>query len=985
MRTALLLILLILTTGTIFAGTVGHPQSNYATTIYRVQDGLPEDIVQSIAETPDGYLWIGTSGGLVRFDGTHFVVFNSDKDPAFHENSVHCLAVSKDGSLWIGTEGSGLIHYRNGVFRAYTAKDGLTDTFVRAIAEDKAGTLWIGTNNGFFQLEKGRISRLDGTDALPNLAVNAIQEDSRGRLWIGGSRLMTIENGRFQEHPLPGDRSRNRIKSLLQTNDGSIWVGTVSGLYRSPDGTEPFHKTQGIHGTVRVLRQSADGTLWTSIVGQGGATYRFNEKGLILTPGIRLTGTIFCIFQDMEQNVWVGTQTGLIRYSKTPISILPLDDAKESDFGTLYLDSDGTLWSAATYLIHIHDGVTSQYQFPQLAGVKIRNIFRDREGTLWIGTDGSGLFHLVGGQAKQFTTDQGLVNNFIRTLLQARDGSMWIGTDEGVSHLGKNRVINYGIKEGLTYFSIRSMLQDHAGDLWIGTEQGLSHLRDGILIHDAVVAALRQEKIWAIHEDKDNGLWFGTRNHGLYRWKAEKLTHYGVEDGLASNGIYAILEDSAGHFWMSGPGGISLLNRNELDDYAEHHNHPLSLTFYSLSQEGESAQLFGGVQSAGCITPQGDVWFPSNSGPVHVSLAESQRLKMPSLAIDQVFSDGKQLQGSQKVDLSPGNNRLEISYFPFMLRSPQNLRFRYKLEGFDKEWNNALTRRDISYTNLPAGHFLFRVQAFETNDPGDVSEASLVVVKRPHFYRTWWFTLCVVLTVPAIIFAIHRARMRRLRQKFLAVFEERNRIAREIHDTVIQGCTGVSAALEAVSAMLPPESSLKEDLVDRARIQVRDTIDEARKAVWDLRQKTMPGGDLDTRLSKMSSQITSEFGIPVRCEVRGRPFPTNQSTMHEILMIVREAVHNAVLHGAPSAVELSASFEHDKLKIEIVDDGHGFDPKEVVAVGRKHYGLTGMKERAAKIRGRVEVESAPGKGVHVIVSVPKNKISMKNNITEEGV
>ncbi len=850
-RNALIFSVLVLAAGSTLAGSESRIGANYEATPYRVRDGLPEDIVQAFSETPDGYLWIGTAGGLVRFDGTHFQVFNSDRNPVFRENSVFCLATARDGSLWIGAEGSGLIHYRDGVFRAYTEKDGLTDMFVRAIAEDKTGTLWIGTNNGFFRLagDGDKVERLDGINGQPTLAVNAIQEDKQGRLWIGGSRLMTVDHGKFQEHLLPGERSRNRVKSLLQTKDGAIWVGTVSGLYRSGDGTEPFRRVPGIHGTVRVLRQSKDSALWISVVGQGGATYHLRSRAPFLARSMPLTGTIFSIFQDTEQNVWVGTQTGMIRYSKTPVSILSLPDAKDSDSGTIYLDFDGALWSAATHLVHIQGDIAKRYQFTALGGARVRNVLRDRDGTLWIGTEGSGLFHLIGGRVERLTTEQGLVNNFIRALVQAKDGSIWIGTDEGVSHLARNRLVNYGIADGLAYFSIRSMLEDRDGGMWVGTEQGLSHIRNGVLIGDAAVTALRQDKIWTIHQDADGGLWFGTRNHGLYRYKSGELTHYGIADGLASNEIYQILEDAAGHFWLSGPGGISLLNRHELDKYAEHHTHPLSLTFYSLPDEGEPALIFGGVQSAGCITPQGDVWFPSNRGLVHVSLADSRQLRMAPLSIDQVTGDGRQMTAETGIALAPGNSRLEISYGPIMLRSQQNVRFRYKLEGFDKKWNNALARRDASYTNLPPGRYIFRVAAFETTDPAQVSHAELRIVKYPSFYRTWWFMLLLILGLSALIFALYRARLNRLRQRFVGVLEERNRIAREIHDTVIQGCTSVSAALEAVSTIAPAEMPLKEQLLSRARTQVRATIDEARQAVWELRQEAAPGGKLDARLS----------------------------------------------------------------------------------------------------------------------------------------
>lgn len=983
-RTAVVLALLFLAVHNTMTGAASPAAPNFATTSYRVRDGLPEDTVQAFTQTPDGYLWIGTSGGLVRFDGAHFMVLSNEQGPAFHEISVHCLAASEDGSLWIGTEGNGLIRYRNGAFRAYTSNDGLSDMFVRAVYEDSSGNLWIGTNDGFFQLANDRIKRLDGTGGLPPLAINAIQEDRQGRLWIGGSRLMAVVHGRFEEHFLPGDNSRNRVKSILQTSDGAVWVGTVSGLYRSPNGSAPFQRVPEIQGTVRVLRQSKDGLLWISVVGQQAAIYRVSGTAPFLSPVMPLPGTILSVFQDTEQNVWVGTQTGMVRYSRTPVSILPLPDARASDFGTVYLDADHTLWYAANHLVRIHDDLVTRYEFSALTGTKIRNLMRDRTGTVWVGTDGNGLYHLAGNHVEHFTVKQGLVNNFVRAIIQARDGSIWIGTDEGVSWLRNGRFTNYGISEGLAYFSIRSMLEDHNGDIWIGTDQGLSHISRGQFVSDPAVEALREEKVWAIYEDKDGGLWFGTRYHGLYRYKSGSLFHYGMKDGLASNGIYQILEDASGHFWMSGPGGISLLDRHELDAYAEHRLRALSLTFYTLPDEDVPVQLFGGVQSAGCITPQGDVWFPSNPGLVHVSLAQSQQQTMSSLRMDRILVDGQQVPPSANISLAPGNSRLEISYAPIMLRDQRNVRFRYKLEGLEKTWNDALLRRDISYINLPAGHYIFRVEAFETNNPSDVSSVSVRIVKRPYFYRTWWFTLLLVLAIAAAILAVYRARVARMRQRFLAVLEERNRIAREIHDTVIQGCTSVSAVLEAVSTISPAQAGLREGLLDRARAQVRATIEEARRAVWDLRQKTTSGGDLSTAMAGMTSQIIAEFGIPVLCNLASQPFSISKAAMHEILMIVREALHNAALHGSPSAIYVTAAFEQNVLTIEVADDGQGFDLKAVSSNGHGHYGLTGMRERATRLKGSLEIRSAPGAGTRIMLRVPGSSTAIEENIAEQA-
>ncbi|MFP5227877.1 MAG: two-component regulator propeller domain-containing protein [Acidobacteriota bacterium] len=975
MQQFLLLLFSTLVAGVVPAALASAMEPSYTATTWRVEEGLPEDTVQAFAETPQGYLWIGTSGGLARFDGTHFAVFDSDTTPLFRENSVHCLATARDGSLWIGMEGSGLIHFSHGKFHAWTAVDGLTDQFVHAIAEDRAGNLWIGTNNGFFRMTKGRIRRLDGTHGIPLLAVNAILEDASGRVWIGGSRLMSIHNNVFQEHSLPGELSRNRIKSLLQTRDGAIWVGTVSGLYRSPDGTRPFERVPGANGTVRVLRQSGDGTLWISIVGQGAAAWRLDRGAFAPNPVLRIPGTILSIFEDRERNIWVGSQSGMTRYSATPVSIVPVPDARNSDFATIYLDRDGVLWSAGNHLVRIAGNRAVPFVFPELRGAKVRNLLRDRDGTLWVGTDGSGLFHLSVGSARRYTTAEGLVNNFIRVLVQDANGSLWIGTDEGVSHLENGHFTNYGIVDGLAYFSIRAMLQDRYDSMWIGTDQGLSHWVHGHFVVDGPVVALRQQKVWALHQDSSGGLWFGTRNHGLYRWRGGRLTRYTTADGLAGNGINSILEDGAEHFWMSGPEGVSLLNRRELDAFADlprgHRPHPLAISFYSLPGDNGPTQIFGGVQSAGCITPAGDVWFPGNRGPVHVSPPPSRPTLMPPLIIDHVSADhlaAAWTPGESEVILGPANSRLDIAYGPLMLSSQQNVRFRYRLVNFDREWLDALGRRDSSYANLPAGRYVFRVAAFQTSNPNAVAEASLVVIKNPYFYRRWWFLLCIAFGLIAAVLAIYRARLNRMRQRFIGVLEERNRIAREIHDTVIQGCTSISAALEAVSTLRSGETRLKENLLERARTQARITIDEAREAVWNLRQDT--GGMLDDSLRATSSQIAAEFGIPVHCTIRGKSSRMSQPAMHEVLMIVREALHNAALHGTPAAIEVTAISNLREMMIEIADNGRGFDMDNAWSSDHGHYGLLGMQERASRLRGSIEFVSGPGQGTRVVLRVP---------------
>jgi ligand-binding sensor domain-containing protein/signal transduction histidine kinase len=974
MKRYLLIVVLLSTAG---AGELisNRLPAGYSSRFYSVANGLPEQTVQAFAQTPDRYIWIGTTGGLARFDGAHFTVFDRENTPAFRENSVFCLMVAKDGSLWIGTEGSGLLHYRNGTFRTYDQRDGLTDMFVRTLSQDAAGNIWIGTNNGLFHIDahsgSERIERLDAIGQIPSLAVNAICEDSRSRLWLGGSRLAVLEAGAPHFYRLPGDIARNRVKAIAETTGGVIWVGTVSGLYRMLPGENQFSVVPGIHGTTRGLRQTSDGQFWISILGQGTVTYHLDAQNRLINPTELPSDTVLSVFEDVEQNIWLGTETGMLRLSRTPLTIVPLHRASESDFGTVYLDREGRLWVASTQLYRLHNGAPEPYELSALAGVKVREVFQDRDLSMWFGTDGSGLYHVSGDTIRHYTSRNGLVNNFIRATLQGKDGTLWIGTDEGVSHFDGMNFTSYRMKDGLAYQSVRSMLQDRDGDLWIGTELGLSHLHNGVFIKDAAVQALRQDKVWALHQDRDGGLWIGTRNNGLFRYKYGSLTHYRVADGLVSHSIYDIQEDSSGRFWMSGPTGISLLNRHELDRFAEHHDQHLSLIFYSISSDAEAVQIFGGMQAAGALTADGDVWFPSNRGPIHIARARVVSQPPAPLVISSVLADGRDVPSHAGISLAPGDTRLEISYASVMMHSQEAMRFKYKLEGLDKDWNDAGTRHVADYTNVPAGHYTFRVAAYDLSRPDTVSEATLPVVKRPHFYRTWWFIVICLAVVVAAIFAAHRMRLVRMRRRFNAVLEERNRLAREVHDTLLQGCTSVSAVLEAVSSLDAEQATLKDTLVESAREQIRTTINDARDAVWALRHERDAPQDLAQLMENMRSQLSRELGVPIECNVEGQPFLVNRPLAHELMMITREAVHNAANHASPTLVRLNLGFREDDLAVGVIDDGCGFEPA-LVSSEDMHFGLIGMQERVARLGGTFHLSSVLSVGTKVIISVPRN-------------
>ena len=972
--TVAVLVLLALSPPFVAASAPDRAIQAYAERTWGMQDGLPEQVVQAFAQTHDRYLWIGTTGGLLRFDGARFVLYNRENTPAFADNNIFCLMVSRDNTLWIGTEGGGLIRYRDGVFRAYTSADGLTNSFVRTVYQDHTGQIWIGTDSGLFRNSGDRVERVDDSATLPLLAVHAIYEDARGGLWVGGSKLLRLAGSESQEFRLQGKASENRVKSIFQTEDKTIWVGTVSGLHRLAPGTgasAQFGRVPQVKATVRLLRQTSDGTLWIGTIGHGLYTYRDGHFLKMTAPEKLPSNTVLNLFEDVERNIWVGTQAGMLRLSNTPVRTVPLPDASDSDAETVYEDRKGEIWIAAANFFRFEHGKATPYRFAGVNGVRIRNVFRDRDGALWIGTEGQGVYRQVGQRLLHYTTESGLVNNFIRAFIESRDGSIWIATDEGVSRWTGEGFKNYQMRDGLCYFSTRSLLEDSDGNLWIGTDRGVSRLHNAKFERDTVTEALKTEKVWAIHQDSEGGLWIGTRNGGLYRWRSGKLNHFTTADGLASNSIYELVEDRRGILWISGPNGISEVSRAELDDLADHPGGRVTLTLYGISEGLESLQMCGGEKPAGLLTSRGEVWFPSSKGPVRINIDQPKPSDRAPVLIDQVVADGLQVTAASKLSLGPDTAKLELHYGVVLLRSQERVRFRYMLEGFDKDWNEATAERVAHYTNIPAGNYRFRVAAFEMNNPEEIAQASLDIVQRPHFYRTAWFVSLCIACLAALVWSSHKFRLQQLRARFQAVLNERNRLAREMHDTLIQGCVSVSALLEAHLSLEHADADAKQDLMSCARTQLRTTIDEAREAVGNLRHTPLPVASLGPLLRKMTDELGQEFGVPVECSISGKPFEFQHETIHELLMVVREAIYNAVRHGRPNRVRLDLAFGKNNCSVKILDDGAGFEPDDLSSLPLGHYGLVGMKERVQRIGGKLVLSSRSGAGTEVSFRVPR--------------
>ena len=950
----------------------------YSRRVWRSADGLPEDFAQSLAQTQDGYLWIGTSGGLARFDGVSFVVFNRENTPAFLDDSVYSLLVTKDGTLWAGTEGGGLVRYMDGRFRAFSAADGLTNGFVRVIYEDRGGRLWVGTDAGLFRMQNESLIRVDGRDGAPEMNVHTICEDRAGRLLVGGMGLLVLRGQEVNYYTSNESLADNSIRTIRQTADGAIWIGAISGLRRLDRGLngDPFKAGKTLSGAnISALLESRGGAVWIGAYGQGLMRYQAGRIVRFSAPSSLPHNNVLALFEDGEDNVWVGAQGGLLRLSPSAAGVITTADGAPQSINTIYHDPRGELFVTALNgkLFRVARQTLAPVRLPAPLGrMSVRNLFRDSRGALWVGTDGQGVARIDAGGVVRYTMKQGLVNDFIRAFCEDREGALWIGTDGGLSRFhkdGRGAFQNFKVKDGLAYDSIRALMLDRAGDLWVATDGGLSRMRAGRFVDDPSLERLRGQKVWSLREDAEGKLWIGTHGAGLFLLKDGAMAQFTTKDGLPSNKIHFIVEDAEGSLWMSGPSGVVAVSRRELESLSGQGAGQPAVRVYSTAEGLSTNQMNGGVQPAGAMLASGEMWFPSAKGAVRIEHGAQNRRSAPPALIEQVLADDRAIPFSKHLILNPGRGKLEIHYTAIRLRSPDRIRFKFRMESFDQGWTDAGQRRVAYYTNLPAGKYRFRVVAYEIDDPGSATEQVLSVELRPHFYKTAWFPALCGFAALAVVWGWYRLHVRNLRQRFAAVLEERNRLAREMHDTLIQGCVGVSALLEAASSAREVSPSISDELLDRARNEVRATVDEARMAVWNLRQNANEG--LAPTISQLTRRLSLETGIPIDFESNGSAPDLGPENERSLLMIVREALQNALRHADPDHVSVALTSDHRGLRVEIEDDGRGFDPSIINSSNGRHYGLVGMRERAEKLGGRLSLTSSPGKGTQVRLSVPK--------------
>jgi len=926
---------LLVTASAAFALEPNTPLANYGRQGWATENGLPQNTVQALAQTQDGFLWLGTEVGLVRFDGNGFAVFDQHSRPALPGADVQCLLATKGGSLWVGTS-DGLVRMRDGAVTTFTATTGLPGNDVRSLAEDAgANGVIVRTNGGIAHISGDRVQAMDepSSGASPQVAVRlpdgTVAQAAKGTVELARQRWTIGKD-------LPG----TRIQSLFADHSGSLWIGTNGGLVRFAEGKlERFPVTDPL-----------------------------------------ATASILAILEDREGDLWVGTESsGLQILRDQRFQTLSVRDGLASDNTTAVVeDASGTLWigtagSGVTALQpgkparkwFVHEGLLSDFVL-SLAAAPNRD--------LWVGT-ADGLSRIRNGAIASFTSADGLPDDFIRSLLADSDGSLWIGTRRGLTHWStpgeatRGRMQTYTTANGLGSDLVGALVRDAAGNLWVATLAGLARLTNGNLNNFTTANGLSSNVITALLAREDGTLLIGTQDHGWNLWDGQHFKPV-KENRLAATTIHAIIDDGLDHLWFATGSGLARCDCG----------HPMGRMQGADCERWIEFGAADGLRSHETATNShpsawrgrdGRLWFATPRGLVEVDPGHFPvNTVTPPVAVERFAVDDSDqpLIANAQLKVPAGHNHFQFEYAGLSFVAPQKVRYRYMLLGFDHEWTDAGPRRTAYYTNIPPGTYTFRVQASNNDGVWNLEGASLQLRLAPHFYQTIWFYILLGLGLVALVLLALRLRLLRAEREFRAVLGERSRIAREIHDTLAQGYVGISVQLEVLSELLrlnKVDAAAKH--LDTTRGYVREGLADARQSIWALRSQDSDETTLPVRLRRMVEQAGGH-GLEVQFSIYGAYRALPPGTEREILRVTQEALHNVKKHAAASKVAVRLDYSPGEIALEVCDDGRGFEAHTDGAQAESqpgHYGLIGMRERAAAIGGALEVVSTPGEGTTV--------------------
>lgn len=954
---------------------------HYGSAHWEDRDGLPQNTVQAIAQTRDGYLWLGTEAGLVRFNGRQFRSYSTENEPAFRSNSVTSLVARPDGGLWVGTR-SGLLLLREGRFRRWGAEEGLRNETVRALAAGADGSLAVGTNGGVGRLEGDRFRSWWTTQG--GLASNAIRAlASRGeREWAGTALGLGVrQSGKAGQGAatvlpkLPADT----VRALLVDRQGRVWVGfEASGLYvLEGAAAKRFTQRPGLDSeSIRSLLEDRDGNIWIGTV--GGGLYRWRDghfAKLTRREGLA-SDHVRALFEDREGSLWVGMEAGGLTQLKDGRAVsYSAVDGLSTDFvravhasprGELLAGTEGGgIFRQRLDRSALRAGASQWEPSPELGLPRafVTALLTARDGSRWVGTEGEGAFHLSANGRESFSTSFGSAENSVWALAEDSAGAIWLGSSNGLVrfHQGRQRI--WKTSDGLRGNSIRSLHAAADGTLWIGLRSaGLQRLRQDRL---ETVALPAEAAITSFHEAPGGELWMSSSRGVLY-WDGARVHQATLRDGLPSDNLFQVLDDQQGRLWFSSMRGIFSVPRQDFVRLFRRETKTLGTTHLTTADGMRSSECSGDAQPAGARTPDGSLWFATIRGLVQIPPAGQgeRRQASPTVAIEQVAIEQVALNGqtlaAAPVYRSPAGNRLfTVQYAALSFLSPESTRYRYRLTGRDVDWIEATGKTEATYHALPAGTYSFEVQAAHAGGAWSLASAPLRLEVAPFFFQTAWFYAGLAALLAATAAFVHWDHTRTLRREFAAVLAERTRIAREIHDTLLQGFVGATLQLGAIAHRLRRDSEKAGRDLENVLDQIDGCLAEARREIGELRTHEGPAVALEERLRQTAVLACAGSALQPTVVVRGQPRALDALVEKNLLRIARESVANAARHAQANTVRLELGYEPHAVRLLAQDDGTGLtEPHD----GREHFGIVGMRERTEQMGGSFALRSRAAHG-----------------------
>lgn len=958
----------------------------HAVSRWEMKEGLPLNKVRALAQTPDGYLWVGTLHGLARFDGGRFRVFDTANTPTLQHERIESLAVDVKGRLWVGDTAGGITMYDGGVFGRVTLPADWPARPVLRLVGAASGAMWAVNDEGTaLCVRENGSTQIVRERAHPSL----FAVDGAGAAWVvaGGRLLRLDETG--ERTPVGGLTLARGCQALFAARSGGLWMLNEGRLQRWQAGKWMEDRGWADWGTIVLAAfiETQDGRIvggsfkdGVRILHPDGVAERIDESS-----GLGHNWA-YCLMEDREGTVWVGTGNGgLNGLNARRVTMVDTPDHwRSSALLSVTPAASGGVWigTEGGGVYRLQDGKVTN--LPERNGIwqgVATSVLEDRAGVLWVGTWNSGLRRLEEGELRPtYPAKEG--RNVVLTVFESVSGDLWVGTREGPGRLRNGHWNWFENESALRNGPVRCFAEQPDGTLWCGRDDGtLLRIGSGGTSTVSLGAGLIGEQVRTLLADADGTLWVGTRR-GLGRWRDGRLKLLTTRHGLPHDVVCQILDDRAGNLWIGSLGGIFRAARADLHRAADGETDAVPCVVCDQTSGLATLELSGTTQPAACRTADGRLWFATGKGLATVrpdSVRSNQQ--PPPVLIEEILVDGVALTTApgELVQVPPGGRRFEFRYTGLSLTNPGRVGFCHRLLGLHEDWYESETRRAAVYAQLPPGRYEFQVRARNADGVWNKSGATLAVWVQPQFWQTWWFrsgawTGSMAAVGLGVALLVRRRSRRRLAalERQRALEQERGRIARDIHDDLGSSLTRIVMLSESARTGIDPPEQVASHLEEINQTSRELTV-RMSEIVWAVNPEHDTLDSFATFAGNHARAFLQRAGVRCRLDVPVAlpPLPVDSAVRHQLFLAFKEAVHNAVRHAGATCVGIILAITDGRLTLAVQDDGRGFDPDAVA--GRGH-GLANMARRLADLGGECTVDSAPGKGCTVRLRVPLQRL-----------